>query len=212
MYDTKNTSIKHPVLQLETEAELTDFKKNYQWQFGGARLYYSFGEPSEGTKKMSAGLETGSFKLAWQGVKEENSRAWSDPVFVVQTVVSIGHASLPANRGRLGQLQSKFEEAAESHLLPKYLEVDPNLKAGYTGSFKTGRVGNPQKSTYGQKIDFTQFDIDFWIESDILFRKYGSGIRADVAFRKVLEKMPGFEGLKPAKKGFSIKFKPSTTK
>jgi hypothetical protein len=105
-------------------------------------------------------------------------------------------------------LQSKFGQLAESSLLPKYLKIDPNLKSGFTGSFSTGVVNNPLKSTFGQSINLTQFDIDFWIESDILYKQYGPNLRADVEFRKVLSETQGFEGLKPNKEGFSIKFKP----
>jgi hypothetical protein len=109
----------------------------------------------------------------------------------------------------LSNLQSTFDDLATEKLLPKYLKDDPNLKAGYTGSFKTGKVGNPNKPTYGQDVNLDQFDIDFWIESDILYKKYGSNLRADLEFRKTLSQTPGFEGLKPNKEGFSIKFKPS---
>jgi len=42
-----------------------------------------------------------------------------------------------------------------------------------------------------------------------LYEKYGSNLRADPEFRKILSETPGFEGVKPNKEGFSIKFKPS---
>ncbi len=109
----------------------------------------------------------------------------------------------------LGQLQTKFDELAERDLIPKYRELDPNLKWGYTGSFKTGEVGNSNKPTFGQPIDLSNFDVDVWIESDILYKKFGDNLRADIEFRKLLSNTPGFEGLKPNKQGFSIKFKPS---
>jgi RHS repeat-associated protein len=107
-------------------------------------------------------------------------------------------------------LQTKFDELASKHLLPQYMEIDPNLTAGYTGSFKTGIVGNPNKPTYGQSVDLNKFDIDYWIESDILYKMYGNSLKADPKFRELLSETPGFEGLKPNKEGFSIKFKPST--
>ncbi|MDR6108457.1 DNA polymerase elongation subunit (family B) [Paenibacillus sp. SORGH_AS338] len=109
---------------------------------------------------------------------------------------------------QISQLHQKLEELAEKYLLPKYKEIDPNLKAGYTGSFKTGTVGNPNKSTYGQPIDLSNYDIDYYIKSDILSSKYGNSLKADPEFRAILAKTPGFEGLKPNKQGFSIKFKP----
>jgi|GEM_PF-4239959 len=111
---------------------------------------------------------------------------------------------------KLTNLQSKFDNLAKDKLLPKYLKDDPNLRAGYTGSFKTGKVGNPNKPTYGQDVNLDKFDIDYWIESDILYKKYGPNLRADPEFRKILGETPGFEGLKANKEGFSIKFKPSS--
>jgi RHS repeat-associated protein len=111
----------------------------------------------------------------------------------------------------LRNLQSKFNKLVETELLPKFLEIDPNLKAGYTGSFKTGKVGNPEKIKMGKiDLDLDDFDIDFWIESDKLLEIYGKNLRANPEFRSILKNTQGFEGLRPNKKGFSIKFKPST--
>ncbi len=137
-------------------------------------------------------------------------------------VKTVGQLALPAPQGPAGylpapkvpaalrQLQSKLDELAERELLPKFREIDPNLKAGYTGSFKTGVVGNPGKPTFGQPINMASYDIDFWIESDVLYKKYGPRLVPDSAFRDLLSKTPGFEGMRPGKKGFTIKFKPST--
>lgn len=102
-----------------------------------------------------------------------------------------------------------FDNLADRHLLPQFRALDPNLKAGYTGSFKTGTVGNITKPTFGQPIDFNRFDIDYWIESDLLFQKFGPNLKANPEFRKILLETPGFEGLKPNKEGFSILFKRS---
>lgn len=110
----------------------------------------------------------------------------------------------------LKSLQGKLDDLAETHLLPKFRKLDPNLEAGYTGSFKTGTVGNPYKATFGQPIDLNKFDVDYWIKSDVLYEKFGNSLKADVEFRKILANTPGFEGLKPNKQGFSIKFLPST--
>ena len=129
---------------------------------------------------------------------------------LVHNAGGLGEPCKVAASGVFGQLQRKFDELAEAQLLPKYRALDPNLKWGYTGSFKTGKVGNPSKPTFGQPIDLSKFDVDVWIESDILYKKFGSNLRADVEFRKLLSKTPGFEGLKPNKQGFSIKFKPSS--
>ncbi|MDM3871234.1 RHS repeat-associated core domain-containing protein [Porticoccus sp. W117] len=110
----------------------------------------------------------------------------------------------------LKNLQSKFDELAQAHLLPQFRKLDPDLKSGITGSFKTGLVGNKRKERFGLPIDLNDFDIDFFIKSDILFKKYGSNLRANPEFRKILSNTPGFEGLRPNKKGFSIKFQPSS--
>lgn len=110
---------------------------------------------------------------------------------------------------KIAELQAKLEELAEKHLLPKYREIDPNLEAGYTGSFKTGTVGNPNKPTFGEPINLAKFDIDYWIKSDTLYEQKGNSLKADPEFRQILADTPGFEGLKPNKEGFSIKFKPS---
>ncbi|WDF51269.1 hypothetical protein PQ460_02065 [Paenibacillus sp. KACC 21273] len=89
---------------------------------------------------------------------------------------------------QISQLHQKLGELAEKYLLPKYKEIDPNLKAGYTGSFKTGTVGNPNKSTYGQPIDLSNYDIDYYIKSDILSSTYGNSLKADPEFRVILAK------------------------
>jgi hypothetical protein len=91
IYDTKNSELKHPILQLEGEKELASFKQNYYWQFGGAQLYYSNGEPSEGMKKMSASFDIGSFKLAFEGALQENKEFWSDPTKAIPALVSFAH-------------------------------------------------------------------------------------------------------------------------
>nr|WP_321383956.1 hypothetical protein [uncultured Enterococcus sp.] len=109
----------------------------------------------------------------------------------------------------LQKLHGELDNLAEKHLLPQFSEIDPNLEAGYTGSFKTGTVGNPNKSTFGQPIDLTNYDIDFYIKSDVLYELYGNSVKANPQFREILSQTPGFEGLKPNKQGFSIKFLPS---
>jgi hypothetical protein len=111
---------------------------------------------------------------------------------------------------KLVRLQAAFENLAEKYLLPKFRAVDPGLKAGFTGSFNTGVVGNPNKSRYGQGVDLNDFDIDYWIESDVLFSRMGNKLASDPKFRQVLSETAGFEGLRQGKKGFSIKFKPSS--
>jgi hypothetical protein len=116
-------------------------------------------------------------------------------------------SSPAASKLSLAELQETFDELAETALLPKYKALDPSLKAGYTGSFKTGVVGNPTKETFGKPIDLSNFDIDYWIESNVLSKKFGPNLKADVEFQKIVSDTPGFGGLKPNKQGFSIKFK-----
>ncbi len=110
----------------------------------------------------------------------------------------------------LQKLHGKLDNLTEKHLLPQFSKIDPNLEAGYIGSFKTGTVGNPNKSTFGQPIDLNNYDIDFYIKSDVLYEMYGNSIKANPQFREILSQTPGFEGLKPNKQGFSIKFLPSS--
>ncbi|CAM1362371.1 RHS repeat domain-containing protein [Tenacibaculum xiamenense] len=112
----------------------------------------------------------------------------------------------------LRSLQKKLEKLAGEKLLPKYKKLDPDLKAGYTGSFKSGKVGNPNKPNFGEPINLNEFDVDYWIESDVLFKKFGEKLQPDADFRKALGETPGFEGLKEGMSGFSIKFKPSSKK
>ena len=114
------------------------------------------------------------------------------------------------NFAKFAQLRFKFNNLANKHLLPKYRDIDPNLEAGMTGSFKTRKVGNPHKDNFGENVDLNDFDIDFWIKSDKLHKQFGPNLRADTDFRKILSETPGFEGLRPNKKGFSIKFLPSS--
>jgi hypothetical protein len=109
----------------------------------------------------------------------------------------------------LQEIQTTFDELAEVYLLPTYRKMDSNLVVGCSGSFKTGIVGNPHKPTFGQPINLNDFDIDYWIESDILYEKFSDKLMPDDKFRKVLKQTRGFEGLRQGQKGFSIKFKPS---
>lgn len=118
----------------------------------------------------------------------------------------------PAAKGLKGLkgLQSQFDDLANAHLLPQFRKLDPNLTFGITGSFKTGLVGNPSKARFGKAIDLNDFDVDFFIKSDVLFKEFGKNLRANPEFRKILSNTPGFEGLRANKKGFSIKFLPSS--
>jgi hypothetical protein len=160
----------------------------------------------------SAGLylfSTSRFSRISFGLKAESKLGFNVP----RLTSSIGSEDLNLPRLDSHQsLQLRFEYLAEKELLPKYRAIDPNLEAGYTGSFKTGRVGNPKKPTFGQEIDHSSFDIDYWIKSDVLRYKFGPRLVGNRAFRATLSKTPGFEGLRPGKKGFSILFKPQNKK
>jgi hypothetical protein len=134
------------------------------------------------------------------------------PVVAGKVLPALNTATKAADSGaaNLASLQTKLENLADEHLLPQFRAIDPNLEAGYTGSFKTGVVGNPNKATFGQPIDLSNFDIDYWIKSDTLYQQYGNSLKANVGFRQILSETPGFEGLKPNKGCFSIKFLPSS--
>jgi len=112
---------------------------------------------------------------------------------------------------RLPVLWSTFNKLADEELLPKYRAIDPSLKWGYVGSFKNGISGNPNRSNYGEPFNLNEFDVDFWIESDVLFELNGDRLQPDAAFRDILSKTPGFGGLRPGMKGFSILFKESSS-
>jgi RHS repeat-associated protein len=95
VFDSKNTSRNMPVLQMDA-GDLDEFKKNYDGWMTGARIYYANGEPSEGMKKTAAGLASGNvdWGLAWEGIKQQNKEAWSDPVFVISTLTMWAHAGV----------------------------------------------------------------------------------------------------------------------
>lgn|GEM_PF-4993625 len=175
--------------------------------FDAEYIDWMYGQLDIAQEKLSKGLKVAgaAANLAGAGIllKAEIKIASSE-LGAASKSVAVGSGS------KLSNLQSTFENLAKEKLLPEYLKEDTGLKAGYTGSFKTGKVGNSKKSTYGQDINLESFDIDFWIESDVLYKKYGPNLKANPEFRKVLSETPGFEGLKPNKAGFSIKFKPST--
>ena len=82
----------------------------------------------------------------------------------------------------------------------------------FPGSSASGKVGNPIKDTFGQPINQKSFDLDLFIESDVLYKQYGgSKLYAAPELRKSLvTDYPNlFEGLKPGKEGLSIKFRPN---
>ena len=121
---------------------------------------------------------------------------------------SSGAAGNDVYQEHLRELQDKFTELANKHLIPNYQKADPNLKWGYRGSFGTGIVGNLKKSTFGQPTNLSDFDVDFWIESNILYKRYGRKLMPNPDFRDLLENTSGFEGLRPGRKGFTIRFSP----
>ncbi len=142
VYDKTNSSLGHPILQLETQADLASFKENYKWQFAGAQLYYANGEPGEGMKNMSAGLETGNLGMVWQGVKEENKAAWSNPVFVAQMVLSLAHAGTNiANRSSL-----TLPNRAQNGVVKFTYNGMSNGTGGRSGG-KAPLLGNPNSYT-----------------------------------------------------------------
>ncbi|RCS56457.1 hypothetical protein [Parvibium lacunae] len=95
--------------------------------------------------------------------------------------------------------------------LAEYKMLDPNAKIGLTGSSATGKVGNPNKATFGQPIDPNKFDLDLFVQSDVLLETYGTKLKAAPVLRQSLvDDFPDlFKGLKPGKDGLSIKFRPT---
>lgn len=172
------------------------------------------GGGSDSPSKSITNAENGSKSVEKSAEKVAEAATKSDAAINAsklqeeQTKVKLESNQKQKISEQISQLHQKLKELAEKYLLPKYRKIDPNLKAGYTGSFKTGTVGNPNKSTYGQAIDLNNYDIDYYIKSDILNSRYGNSLKADKEFRAILSNTSGFEGLKPNKQGFSIKFKP----
>ncbi len=106
-------------------------------------------------------------------------------------------------------LHDALRQSLDIGELSQFKRIDPNLKIGLTGSSATGKVGNPNKPTFGQPIDSTQFDLDLFIQSDVLYKQFGDKLRAAPELRQALvERFPELlQGLKPGKKGLSIKFR-----
>ena len=94
--------------------------------------------------------------------------------------------------------------------LANFQTLDPTARIGLTGSTATGRVGNPNKATFGQRIDTTKFDLDLFVQSDLLLEHFGTKLQAAPILRQSLvDDFPDlFVGLKPGKEGLSIKFRP----
>ncbi len=142
VYDLTNKDRANPILQLEAGSDLASFKENYKYQFGGAQLYYANGEPSEGFKKISAGIETGNYQMAWQGVKQVNKAAWSDPVFVAQMALSMAHVGVSfADRSSL-MLPNR-----EQNGLTKYTYGGVSEVTGGRSGGKAPLLGNPNSYT-----------------------------------------------------------------
>ncbi|ALV08953.1 hypothetical protein RD2015_4512 [Roseateles depolymerans] len=105
-----------------------------------------------------------------------------------------------------GALETKINSAE----LAEFRVLDPTAKIGLTGSSATGRVGNPNKETFGKPINMNEFDLDLFVQSDLLLDQLGGKLRAVPILRQELvNDFPIlFKGLKSGKKGLSIKFRP----
>ncbi len=107
------------------------------------------------------------------------------------------------------EIQIAIRNSLDQGELLTFRTIDPEARIGLTGSAVTGRVGNPNKVTYGQPINPNDFDVDLFIQSDILYEQFGGGLRAAPNLRNALVKQYPeiFVGLRPGKKGLSIKFR-----
>jgi hypothetical protein len=109
-------------------------------------------------------------------------------------------------------LHDSLKQSLNAGELARFMKIDPDAKIGLTGSAATGKVGNPNKATFGQPINQDQFDLDLFVQSDKLFGQFGGKLKAAPELRQhLVENFPELmQGLKPGKKGLSIKFRPST--
>lgn len=110
----------------------------------------------------------------------------------------------------VGRVHDALRQNAAAGELADLRAIDPSAKVGLTGSAATGRVGNPNKATFGQPINPGAFDLDLFVQSDTLLEQFGSRLRPAPALRQTLvQQYPDlFEGLKPGKQGLTIKFRP----
>jgi hypothetical protein len=109
-------------------------------------------------------------------------------------------------------LHDSLKQSLDVGELAKFTKVDPSAKIGLTGSAATGKVGNPNKATFGQPINQDEFDLDLFVQSDKLFEQFGGKLKAAPELRQhLIDHFPDLmQGLKPGKKGLSIKFRPSS--
>lgn len=68
----------------------------------------------------------------------------------------------------ISDLHGAIKQKVNVGELAEYKMLDPNAKIGLTGSSATGTVENPNKATFGQPIDPNKFDLDLFVQSDIL--------------------------------------------
>lgn len=125
--------------------------------------------------------------------------------------VRMSRGDAPKNvDGFIADVHGALEAKLNTGELAEFRVIDPTAKIGLTGSSATGRVGNPNKPTYGQPIDMQKFDLDLFVQSDVLLGQYGPKLKAAPILRQSLtDDFPNlFQGLKPGKEGLSIKFRP----
>jgi YD repeat-containing protein len=110
----------------------------------------------------------------------------------------------------IADVHSALGTKLNSAELAEFRALDPTAKIGLTGSSATGRVGNPNKPTFGQPINMDKFDLDLFVQSDVLLEQFGARLKAAPILRQELvDDFPTlFQGLKPGKEGLSIKFRP----
>ena len=167
-FDTKNSSRKLPVMQLDA-GDISDFEKGYDTYMSAARIYYMNGEPSEGIKKIGASFDLGAPSgLAKSGLKQEWNNAIHDPVYVSSLLVSWAnagvstmdafnykyHTNMVSNKIHMGS-QGKHIVSHNNYIpMKSILSVDANelLKQFHAGNAVILR--NP--SSYKVIVDFNK--------------------------------------------------------
>ena len=91
--------------------------------------------------------------------------------------------------------------------------LDPRARIGLRGSTATGIVKNRNNPTIGQPWNPDDYDLDLFIESDLLWTKTGDQAIPLPHVREALARTDPevFAGLRPGGSGVSVRFFPSST-
>jgi hypothetical protein len=126
VFDTKSNNKNH-VLEIEAK-DLADFKAGYDSYIGGARAFYSLGEPDISVTKVVAGVFEKNGALYWEGIVNLNKEAWSDPSYITGlasgTIVARGtnNSKLPNS----GPILRSLGAASKAEMMAKKFKMNIN--------------------------------------------------------------------------------------